>query len=77
MELYCNMLSGTDLEIYRNEPTSGYWDWVAAFTFMVDNTELSGEMLIKETEYMNYTLFYLESTNWPEGRDVIDSFQVE
>ena len=71
-------LGGTHLNVSRNEPVSGKWDWAVAFTFVHEGTSLEGEMLVKETESMYYslTVISVSGTGWPEGQAVVDSFRL-
>jgi len=74
LQLFAETFGGIDLYISVNEPASGKWDWVAAFTLTHEDTPLQGGLFIKETESITYTIFFLQSTDWPEGQEVIDSF---
>ena len=71
-------LGVTNLNISKNEPASGKWDWVVAFTFVHEGTPLEGEMLVKETEsmYFSLTVISISGTDWPEGQAVVDSFRL-
>lgn len=64
----------TDFSMTTNQRTTGQWDWVATFSVTYEDTPLQGGELIKETESMSYTIFYLQSGDWLEGEEVMDSF---
>jgi len=78
LQEFFGKLGGTNLNVSKNEPASGRWDWVAAFTFVHGGTPLEGEMLVKETESMYYslTVISVSGTDWPEGQAVVDSFRL-
>jgi len=69
---------GTNLNVSKNEPASGRWDWAVAFTFVHDGTPLEGQMLVKETQsiYYSLTIMSVSGTDWPEGQAVVDSFRL-
>ncbi len=79
LQLFFDMLGGRNLNVFINEPASGKWDWVAAFTVIYEDTPLHGEMFIRETESITYTLMLIQvaGMDWPEGQDVVNSFRVE
>jgi hypothetical protein len=66
----------TDLNISINERTTGKWDWMIFFTVIYEGTPLDGGEFIKETESITYTIFFIQSADWPEGQEVIDSFSL-
>ena len=71
-----NTFGFTDLNISVNERGTEKWDWVIAFTVIHEDTLLQGGEFIKETESITYTIFFLQSEDWPEGQEVIDSFSL-
>jgi len=78
LQEFFGRLGATDLNVSKNELVSGKWDWVVAFTFVHQGTPLEGEMLIKETESMYYslTVISISGADWPEGQAVVDSFRL-
>ncbi len=76
LQQFADTLGDVDLTISVNERSSGKWDWVAAFTLTYEDVPLEGGLFIKETETITYTIFFLQSEDWPEGQEVIDSFSV-
>jgi hypothetical protein len=76
LQMLADSLVSPDLNISVNEPASGKWDWMAAFTMTSEDTPLQGGLFVKETETITYTIFYIQSTDWPEGQEVIDSFSL-
>jgi len=78
LQEFFGKLGGTNLNVSRNEPASGKWDWVVAFTFVHGGTALEGEMLVKETEsiYYSLTVISVSGADWPEGQAVVDSFRL-
>jgi hypothetical protein len=76
LQQFFDMLGGTNLNIFVNEPASGKWDWVVAFTVIYEDTSLQGGQFIKETESISYTLFFIHCMDWPEGQEVINSFRL-
>lgn len=78
LQEFFSRLGGTNLNVSKNEPVSGKWDWLVAFTFVHQGTPLEGEMLVKETESMYYglTVISVSGTDWPEGQAVVDSFRL-
>ena len=76
LQQFFETLGGTNLNVFINEPASGKWDWVAAFTVTYENTPLQGSFLMKETETISYTLMLIQCLDWPEGQEVINSFRL-
>lgn len=76
LQLLAETLGSTDLYITTNEPASGQWDWEVVFNLTYEDTQLQGGLFIKETETITYTVFYLQSTDWLEGQEVINSFSL-
>lgn len=76
LQQFLDILGGTNLNVFINEPASGKWDWVASFTAIYQGTPLQGSFFVKETESMAYTLTLIQSTDWPEGSKVLDSFRL-
>lgn len=74
LQQFFDMLGGTNLNVFINEPASGKWDWVASFTVIYEDTPLQGSFLIKETESACYTLTLIQCMDWPEGQEIINSF---
>jgi hypothetical protein len=66
----------TDLNISVNKRGTEKWDWEIAFTVIYEDTLLQGGEFIKETESITYTIFFLQSEDWPEGQEVINSFSL-
>ena len=71
-----DMLGGTNLNVFINEPTSGKYDWTAAFTVVYEDTPLHGSFFIKETVSTWYTVLLVEGLDWPEGLTAINSFRL-
>jgi len=69
-------IGGTDLKVSVNERATGKWDWVIVFTVIYEDALLQGGEFIKETESITYTIFFIQSADWPEGQEVIDSFSL-
>lgn len=76
IQQFFDMLGGTNLNVFINEPASGKWDWTASFTVIYEGTPLQGVFLIKETESTCYTLTLIQCLNWPEGQEVLNSFRL-
>lgn len=81
LQQFFDMLGASDLDVLVNEPASGMWDWVVSFTVIYEDIPIQGGEFIKEhhiteDECLVYSLFYMQSTDWPEGIKVIDSFRV-
>jgi len=78
LQEFFGRLGATNLNVSRNEPTSGKWDWAVAFTFVQGGTALGGEMLVKETEsmYYSFTVISISGTDWPGGQAAVDSFRL-
>lgn len=78
-QLYFEALGCTNLNVYINEPASGEWDWMSAFTVTCEDTSLQGEQFIMETQSTSYTLTILQvaDIDWYAGQEVLNSFQVE
>jgi len=78
LQEFFGRLGGTNLNVSKNEPVSGKWDWAVAFTFAHQDTALEGEMVIKETESVYYSLTVISvlGVDWPEGEVVVDSFRL-
>lgn len=79
IELFYGELDCTNVNIYINEPASGKWDWVTAYTVTCDGMQLEGQSLIKETQSTAYNLAvgHAAGVDWPEGQDVVNSFSIE
>jgi hypothetical protein len=76
LQQFFDTLGARNLNIFVNEPASGKWDWVVAFTVIHEDTPLQGGQFIKETESVSYTLFFIQCMDWPEGQEVINSFRI-
>jgi len=76
LQQFFDVLGGTNLNIFINEPASGKWDWVVTFTVIYEDTPLQGSFFIKETESTCYTLTLIQCMDWPEGQEVINSFRL-
>lgn len=76
LQQFFDMLGGTNLNVFINEPASGKWDWVASFTVIYEDTPLQGSFFIKETKSTCYTLMLILCLDWPEGLAVINSFRL-
>jgi len=76
LQQFFDALGFTDLNVSVNEPASGKWDWVVAFTVIYEDIPLQGGQFIKETESISYTLFFTQCMDWPEGQEVINSFSL-
>jgi hypothetical protein len=74
LQMLADQLSATDMEITVNERAEEQWDWVVEFTMTLQDFTLEGGLLIKETPTITYNIFYIQSADWPEGQEVIDSF---
>jgi hypothetical protein len=70
------ILGATDVSIPENKAGTGRWNWELTFTMTYENTPLEGGEFILETESITYTIFYIQSEDWPEGMEVIDSFSL-
>ena len=73
---FFDVLGGTNLNVFINEPATGKWDWVAGFTVVYEDTPLQGSLSIKETKSTCYTLILIQCMDWPEGQEVISSFRL-
>jgi len=75
IEQFFDMLNCTNVNVYSNEPVSGKWDWVAAFTVTCDNTPLQGEFIVTETQSTSYvlTIIQVAAVDWPEGQAALNS----
>lgn len=69
-------LGGGDLKVSVNEPTLGKWDWTVRYTFSLQGKLLRGVWVLRETSSTAYDLGIIESSEWPEGHEVMDSFEV-
>lgn len=69
-------IGGTELNVSVNERATGQWDWVVVFTVIYEGALLQGWEFIKETESITYTIFFIQSADWPEGQEVVDSFSL-
>ncbi len=69
-------LGGSDLKVIVNEPMSGKWDWIVRYTFILEGTLLQGVWVLKETSSTAYDLGLIRSSQWPEGQQVMDSFEI-
>jgi hypothetical protein len=67
-------LGATDLEITVNQRAEGKWDWEVNFSLTSEGTPLQGGLFILETPTVSFTVFFIQSEEWPEGQEVIDSF---
>jgi hypothetical protein len=76
IQQFFDMMGGTNLNVFINEPASGKWDWTASFTVIYEDTPLQGVFLIKETETISYTLTLIQCLDWPEGQEVLNSFSL-
>ena len=78
LQEFFGRLGATNLNVFKNEPVSGKWDWAVAFTFVHGGTALEGEMVVRETEsiYYSLTVISVSGTDWPEGQAVVDSFRL-
>ena len=75
LQMLADQLSATDMELTVNERSEEQWDWVVEFTMTLPgDVTLEGGLLIKETSTITYNIFYIQSADWPEGQEVIDSF---
>jgi hypothetical protein len=66
----------TDIDIPVNTGGEDKWDWEIAFTATYEGFPIQGGEFIKETESMTYTVFYIQSGDWLEGQEVMDSFSL-
>jgi hypothetical protein len=76
IQQFFDMLGGTNLNVFINEPASGKWNWTASFTVIYEGTPLQGVFLIKETQTACYTLMLIQCLDWPEGQEVMNSFRL-
>lgn len=76
LQQFFDMLGGTNLNVFINEPTSGKWDWMAGFTVIYESTPLQGSFFMKETKSTSYTLMLIQALDWPEGLAVMNSFRL-
>ena len=78
LQEFFGKLGGTNLNVSKNEPVSGKWDWVVVFTFVHGGTLLEGEMLVRETGsiYYSLTVISVSGADWSEGQAVVDSFRL-
>jgi len=75
LQLLADQLEVLEMEITVNERSEERWDWVVEFTMnLQEGSTLEGGLLIKETPTVTYNVFYIQSADWPEGQEVIDSF---
>jgi hypothetical protein len=75
LQLLADQLEALEMEITVNERSEEQWDWVVEFTISLQgDVTLEGGLLIKETPTITYNIFYIQSADWPEGQEVIDSF---
>jgi len=74
---FCGAKGFENVTIITNEAATGKWDWVTTYSFSYEGMPFFGTFLVKRTPTRLYTFAIIQSGDFPEALDVLDSFTIE
>lgn len=76
VEAALELMGATDVQIGENGPVVGKWDWLVTYSATYEDTFLEGQLAVIEVESTDYILVLMRETDWPEGYNALESFQL-